>query len=196
MYRVYVLLMIFFAAALPASASTMGFNLFRSGGNGTVLDLTTDPYRPTFVLAGSDAHSWRTVDTSYLTLALEPHSYPSHSNGWKVSGNWAYLSQNSSPYWDSFGYVINGVKTQLTRNYGALSQSGVFNFFVSPGQAFGWYVSSRDDCCGRGIASVASTISPNYSQSPAPVPLPAAGWMILAGLGGLGMVRRHVRRAA
>ncbi len=31
---------------------------------------------------------------------------------------------------------------------------------------------------------------PHIPEDPSPVPLPAAGWMMLAGLGGLGVMRR------
>ena len=53
-------------------------------------------------------------------------------------------------------------------------------------RAITWGTGSRDNV-GPVVTNVRLDIS---AQGPAPVPLPAAGWLLLAGLGGLAALKR------
>jgi hypothetical protein len=92
-----------------------------------------------------------------------------------VSFDWAFVSQEN-PFWDPFGYLLNGSFTQLTNNGGSQSQSGSAAFSVLAGDVFGFRQNSRDSGFGR-----ASTTISNFNVAvPGPLPLfgvgAAFGW--------------------
>ena len=92
-----------------------------------------------------------------------------------VSFDWAFGTLDG-PFWDPFGYLLNGSFTQLTDNGGSQSQSGSAAFSVLAGDVFGFRQNSRDSCCGR-----ASTTISNFNVAvPGPLPLfgvgAAFGW--------------------
>jgi hypothetical protein len=86
-----------------------------------------------------------------------------------VSFDWAY-STADGPFYDSFGYLLNGDFTQLTDNGGGQVQSGSASFSVLAGDVFGFRQNSFDSCCGR-----ASTTISNFNAPAAPGPLPLLG---------------------
>ena len=61
------------------------------------------------------------------------------------SFDWEYTSNNGSPFWDVFGYFINGTFTQLTDDNGLLSQSGTATVTVTAGQMFGFRMKTLDN---------------------------------------------------
>jgi predicted extracellular nuclease len=55
------------------------------------------------------------------------------------------------------------------------------------GDAYGSYASSFGDVANPGTSS--------FAETPAPVPLPAAAWLLISGIGALGAMKRRVRAA-
>lgn len=76
-----------------------------------------------------------------------------------VSFDWAYeTTDDDGPFYDHFGFLLNGFFTQLSADNGANSQSGSGAFAVSLADVFGFRLDCTD--CGFGPAFV--TIS-NFS---------------------------------
>lgn len=84
---------------------------------------------------------------------------------------WSYETWDEGPFYDPAGYYLNGNYFQLTNNGGPLYQSGATSVSLSPGDLFGFYVWTTDDCCGRAALTISS------------VPEPAT-----AALGGIGLL--------
>lgn len=65
------------------------------------------------------------------------------------SFDWDYVSNNSSAFYDKFGYYIGGTFTQLTNDNGPLSQSGTATVTVTAGATFGFRALSTDNFSGE-----------------------------------------------
>lgn len=81
--------------------------------------------------------------------------------------DWNYSSANSSPFWDPFGYVLNGTFFQLSDNGGPLNQSGRVIIPVLSGQTFAFSQRSVDACCGA-----ATTVVTNFLFTDQGMPVP------------------------
>jgi hypothetical protein len=103
-----------------------------------------------------------------------------------VTFDWNY-STADGPFWDPFGYLLNGSFTQVTNDGGGVFQNGTSTFNVLAGDSFGFRIFTVDNLFGR--ASV--TIS-NFS-APAPVPEPSTVLSLLV-LGGLGAGLKYLKR--
>jgi hypothetical protein len=80
-----------------------------------------------------------------------------------LSFDWNFTTTDcQGPYWDPFGYSINGVATQLTDNGGANNQSGTVSIAVTGGDVFSFYVYSRDAFCGVAWSTVSNFSAPDY----------------------------------
>jgi hypothetical protein len=102
-----------------------------------------------------------------------------------VSFAWSYESFDNSgtAYYDVFGYVIDGVPTQLTDSYGGIVQNGTASFNVAAGQSFGFWLDCGD--CGyyEAMASV--------RDFQAPLPEPTTVTLFSLGLASLAAARRR-----
>ncbi|MBK8565584.1 MAG: proprotein convertase P-domain-containing protein [Saprospiraceae bacterium] len=63
--------------------------------------------------------------------------------------DWSYVSNNSSPTWDKFGYYVGNTFTQLTNDNGPLSQSGSASVSVTAGAIFGFRALTSDNLGGE-----------------------------------------------
>ncbi len=87
---------------------------------------------------------------------------------------------------DPFGYLLNGVFTQLTSGSSSI-QNGVSSFLVNEGDIFGFAVRTKDNLLGR------ATVTISDFHAPQAVPEPAS--MIgLLGLGAFGVTSLRKRK--
>ena len=78
-----------------------------------------------------------------------------------ISFDWVY-STDDGPQWDSFGYLLNGVYTELTDPAGDLNQSGSAGpISVAPGDVFGFRSYSADGAFGA-ATTVVSNFMPGF----------------------------------
>ncbi len=83
------------------------------------------------------------------------------------SFDWSYVSNNSSPLWDPFGYYIGGTFTQLTNDNGPLSQSGTATVSVTAGATFGFRALTLDNIEGNSEIWI-TNFSPKFAGPFAP----------------------------
>jgi hypothetical protein len=90
-----------------------------------------------------------------------------------VGFDWAYESfdNSSSAVYDVFGYVVDGLTTQVTNDGGSITQNGSVSFDVVAGQTFGFWLDCGD--CGYGNAVV--SIRGFRAPAPAAAAIPALG---------------------
>lgn len=140
---------------------------------GGVIDLSNAPYSIT--LFSKDFGIFRTVDTDF-TIVSRKNSF--------VSFAWNYETLDSyGPLLDPFGWLLNGVFTQLTDDNGSDLQSGVLSLSVVTGDEFGFRAQSADSRLGSGITTIS-----NFSVSP--VSEPSSVVLLALGLLSLGLVRK------
>ncbi|TVP61410.1 MAG: PEP-CTERM sorting domain-containing protein [Nodularia sp. (in: Bacteria)] len=122
--------------------------------------------------------------TAYTTTAV---------GSGEVSFDWSYNTNDirgATSFFglplDPFGYLLNGVFTQLTSGSSS-NQNGVSSFLVNEGDIFGFAVNTRDNLFGRATATIS-----NF-HAPQAVPEPAS--MIgLLGLGAFGVTSLRKRK--
>jgi hypothetical protein len=161
-----------------AEAVTFSFN--SNGGNGTGVD-----NGPTgaFDFAVSLISNNNGVGGIYtIGTAVADQAY-------NVSGVWQYSTNDvDGSTFDPFGYFIDSVYVSLVQltTDGVPSpsfQNGVFAFAVSAGQSFGFYSVATDGILGSSTGIAYGNL--------APVPVPAAGFLLVGALGGLAALRRR-----
>lgn len=151
-----------------------------AGGNGSVV-------------ATPDSVEMTSSDFS-LVDALPVESWLSHAitvtQDTQLSFDWHYRTDDMSSSFDVFGYTINGVFTQLSRD--GLSfldlQSGRQSLTVSAGSTFAWSLRSLDSEGGAAVVTL------DGLSAVAAVPEPSSYALMVAGLAWLGWRSRRVGR--
>lgn len=87
------------------------------------------------------------VSSDNYTFVNQVTALTSVAKAMTFSFDWSY-STNDGPFYDRFGYSINGTKTLLSDTVGAIMQSGMDTVVLSSGDQFSFYIESTDDCCG------------------------------------------------
>lgn len=148
-----------------------------NGGSGSV-NTTAAP--SSISLTGNNAGS-ANIFTDYTINATD--SGP-------VAFDWAYSSLDSD-FYDSFGYLLNGVYNQLADNRS--QGSGITTTFnVAGGDTFGFRVFSFDGSFGPGVATISNFNGPTAPAS-VPGPLPILG--LAAAFGFSRRLRRRIKLA-
>jgi hypothetical protein len=170
------------AAASGASAATVfGFQDAYDPINWTFTNSNADGFVNTggapasISLTGGDNGSNSSGTTNYTTTAAAAGT---------VTFNWNY-STADGPFWDPFGYLLNGSFTQVTNNGGGVFQNGTSTFNVLAGDSFGFRIFTRDNFLGPGSVTIS-----NFS---APIPEPSTVLSLLV-LGGLGAGLKYLKR--
>ncbi|MFM6321705.1 MAG: PEP-CTERM sorting domain-containing protein [Microcystis panniformis] len=172
------------AAASGASAATVfGFQgpyapinwtFTNSNADGSV---NTGGAPASISLTGGDNGSDNFGTTDYTTTAAAAGT---------VTFDWDYSTADiDGPFFDRFGYLLNGSFTQVTNNGGGVVQNGTSTFNVLAGDSFGFRIFTTDNISGRGSVTIS-----NFS---APIPEPSTVLSLLA-LGGLGAGLKYLNR--
>jgi PEP-CTERM motif len=152
--------------AAPASALTVDFTGDYDLSNWTAITdggtILTFPPFSVLLISANDGGGNQNQD--FTLTALE------HAN---ISFDWTFLTTDR-PVFDPFGWLLNGVFTQVTGNNGPSTQVGSVTFQVLPGQVFGFRANSLDS-----IEGPAFTVVGNFQADPVPEP----GTMLLLGTG-------------
>ena len=99
------------------------------------------------------------------------------------SFHWSYASSDISPQYDSFGMLVDGVRTQLVASGGDVLQSG--DRSVHANSSFGWYINCTDCTGGASLATISQITA---------VPEPETTALFGVGLLVLAAKRKALRR--
>jgi len=118
---------------------------------------------------------------------------PADASG-SVTFDWVYESLDIDTTFpagfDLFGFLLNGVFTQLSDDIGAATQSDSGSFPVSAGDVFGFWLDCTD--CIQGPANVTiSNFSGPIDTEQNQVPISATVGLLALGFGALGFARRR-----
>jgi hypothetical protein len=87
----------------------------------------------------------------------------SSSLEYRATFQWEYSTVDFLPFFDSFGYLINGTFYQLTDDFGSTNQSGYVSLLLAAGDLFGFRQSSVDSTSGR-ATTIISDFETIYSS--------------------------------
>jgi hypothetical protein len=170
------------------SAQAFGFTGAYAPSNWTLSNNNTNGYVGTsndlssITIIGGDAGGGEPGQTTYTTTALI---------GGLLSFNWSYVTADVNPFYDPFGFVLNGAFTQLTNNSGPNGQSGAFSTTLAQGDIFGFGINTTDNVLGRGYATISNFAAPDFA---APVPEPVSSLGMLIGAGAM-LMRKQQQKA-
>lgn len=182
--------------AVPASASTINFTGAYDVANWTaipdfgVINLAGAPSSVTLTSANSGSPNFESHNTDFVFSAFESAI---------IAFDWNYHSFDvDGPALDPFGWLLNGVFTQLTLPTSAFidcaffpaslcTQSGAVAFAVSPGDVFGFRARSADGREGPAVTTVSG-----FSATTSVVPEPST--LLLVATGVVGVVSRRRQR--
>ncbi len=102
-----------------------------------------------------------------------------------VSFSWSYTTVDA-PFYDPFGWLLNGKFTKLSINIGGSQQAGTTSFLVNSGDIFGFRANTYDSRDG----SAATTIS-TFS---APTSVPEPSTLVIFALGLIGLASRRFKK--
>lgn len=160
----------------PASAAFIGdyavSNWDASPAGGSI---STGSAPNSIQLTSSDSGSFNSEDTDFTIAAT--------ADG-EVRFRWSYRTYDGSgPDWDPFGWLLNGVFTQLTSG-SRLVQGGSVSFNVNDGDVFGFRANSFDSIFGPAVTTISDFSAPqddNRISEPGSLALAA---LALAGVAG------------
>ena len=128
---------------------------------GGAVDTTGAP--DSIKLIGGDSHV--AGDTDYTTQNV---------GSYQISFDWSYVDKDvtGDPFYDLFGYLLNGVFTSLVdADLGALAnQSGHFSLHIAQGDSFGFRANTFDGELGPSQTTIS-----NFSFVPEPSSLALFG---------------------
>lgn len=151
-----------------------------SGGDGSVLGAY-----PSFTLTGSN--NGVGDNTTFYVESVAPSQ--------SITFTWYYTSNDTdSTAWDTAGFILDGVETQLSVNGPAhLASNGtVVDLLLTQGDTFGFYVHSTDSIGGAGMLAINPSSPP--PPPPPPIPEPENAALMMAGLAALFAAVRRRRR--
>lgn len=169
------------ASGLSGSYNQNNWDFTNSNADGFV---NTTNASSSISLTGGNNGSFSSGQTSYTTTSLGTGL---------VSFNWNYTTTDR-PFFDPFGFILNGDFTQLSDDHGWFSQSDTFSTTVNKGELFGWAIKTKDNIFGA--ASV--TVSDFKGPEPESVPEPASilGLLTIGTLGASSIFKGRKKQAA
>ena len=171
------------ARAYPIDLSSFDYTVQTYGGDVAVIEAAPGFSLGLEILA-SDVAGFDVAD--YISDQAAPQAMTIHLE-------WVYVTQGLpaddvalvySIDWSSFSNPIF-TEHELSDPDGETAQSGAFSFDVAAGEHFGFGVSSLGDSAGP------ATVTYQLRAESSPVPLPAAGLLLIGGLGALSLARKR-----
>ncbi|NNF16778.1 MAG: hypothetical protein HKN70_08515 [Gammaproteobacteria bacterium] len=143
---------------------------FQTAGNGTVTPASGDAAMITLKSDDSETGGFTDLFITVVTAGV-------------ISFDWFFTNDDLATF-ETGGYVLNGLRTDLTGGSGTTSVITMTEMVtVASGDVFGFFVESVDGIADPGYLDISEF------NGPAQVPVPAAAWLLLSAIAV--MMRRH-----